>query len=385
MFPEGWFFAHALYGLAWVETGLRQPAEERRRGAARGPLGAGPAGIAGRPRPVQPRPDPGVRRLPRRLDELAARRGARPATGGTGATRPRCAGSPRPRPPWPPRSTPRPRRTWPPTRGRRGRSTRRWRWPRCGCTTPAAAAVRPDHPTLAGRGAPAARPAYRPAAAPGRPGHRRAGRGGPGHLAERHPAVPAGDRPGLRPRAVPAVPHRFVVSPLGLGPAVREYPRGLDGPGDVDSGPLPLGVSFSATVVTLGAAQVQGDRRAGRRAGQLRRAGRLSAGHPAHPAVRLRPAPDRGRLPGLVEDRPPVGLRAARPATGDGGPVVAAPLVRCCWSWLAWLPWLRCGVGPASVTTAGRSGCRARGRRCACAVGLRVRAVGAAGRGRRLP
>ena len=51
----------------------------------------------------------------------------------------------------------------------------------------------------------------------------------------------------------------FVVSPLGLGPAVREYPRGLDGPGDVDSGPLPLGVSFSATVVTLGAAQVQGD------------------------------------------------------------------------------------------------------------------------------
>ncbi|MEU6073133.1 hypothetical protein [Micromonospora sp. NPDC047074] len=52
---------------------------------------------------------------------------------------------------------------------------------------------------------------------------------------------------------------RYVVSPLGLGPAVREYPRGLDGPGDVDSGPLLLGVSLSATVVTLGAAQVQGD------------------------------------------------------------------------------------------------------------------------------
>lgn len=29
MFPEGWFFAHALYGLARVETGLRQPAEGR--------------------------------------------------------------------------------------------------------------------------------------------------------------------------------------------------------------------------------------------------------------------------------------------------------------------------------------------------------------------
>ncbi|HWO58718.1 MAG TPA: hypothetical protein VNO31_01585, partial [Umezawaea sp.] len=30
----------------------------------------------------------------------------------------------------------------------------------------------------------------------------------------------------------------FVVSPLGLGPAVREYPDGVDGPADVDSGPL---------------------------------------------------------------------------------------------------------------------------------------------------
>ena len=53
----------------------------------------------------------------------------------------------------------------------------------------------------------------------------------------------------------------FVVRPLRLGPAVREYPVGTDGPGDVDSGPLPLGVSLSATAVTLGAAAVQGDRR----------------------------------------------------------------------------------------------------------------------------
>jgi hypothetical protein len=51
----------------------------------------------------------------------------------------------------------------------------------------------------------------------------------------------------------------YVVSPLGLGPAVREYPDGVDGPADVDSGPLPLGVSLSATVVSIGAAQVQGD------------------------------------------------------------------------------------------------------------------------------
>ncbi|GAA2604340.1 hypothetical protein [Paractinoplanes durhamensis] len=51
----------------------------------------------------------------------------------------------------------------------------------------------------------------------------------------------------------------FLARPLGLGPAVREYPRGTDGPADVDSGPLPLGISLSATVVTVGAAKVQGD------------------------------------------------------------------------------------------------------------------------------
>jgi len=53
---------------------------------------------------------------------------------------------------------------------------------------------------------------------------------------------------------------RFLARPLGLGPAIREYPHGTSGPADVDSGPLPLGISFSATVVTLGAARVQGDK-----------------------------------------------------------------------------------------------------------------------------
>lgn len=51
----------------------------------------------------------------------------------------------------------------------------------------------------------------------------------------------------------------FLTAPLGLGPAVREYPHGTSGPSDVDSGPLPLGVSLSATVVSIGAAKVQGD------------------------------------------------------------------------------------------------------------------------------
>jgi len=47
---------------------------------------------------------------------------------------------------------------------------------------------------------------------------------------------------------------RFVA---GLG--VREYPKGVGGQGDVDSGPLILGISLSATVVTMGAARVEHD------------------------------------------------------------------------------------------------------------------------------
>ena len=52
----------------------------------------------------------------------------------------------------------------------------------------------------------------------------------------------------------------FRSAPLGLGPGVREHPDGVEGPANVDSGPLLLGVSLSATVVTIGAARVQGDR-----------------------------------------------------------------------------------------------------------------------------
>ncbi|WP_330253570.1 hypothetical protein OG874_02870 [Nocardia sp. NBC_00565] len=51
----------------------------------------------------------------------------------------------------------------------------------------------------------------------------------------------------------------FVDTPLGL-PGVREYPHGRNGTGDVDSGPLILGVSASATVVAIGAARAHGDR-----------------------------------------------------------------------------------------------------------------------------
>jgi hypothetical protein len=53
---------------------------------------------------------------------------------------------------------------------------------------------------------------------------------------------------------------RQFVEPFLGAPGVREYPARVDGPGDIDSGPLVAGFSPSATVVMIGAAQVQGDR-----------------------------------------------------------------------------------------------------------------------------
>lgn len=52
---------------------------------------------------------------------------------------------------------------------------------------------------------------------------------------------------------------QFVVPFLGA-PGVKEYPMNVRGQGDIDSGPLIAGFSASATVVMIGAAQVYGDR-----------------------------------------------------------------------------------------------------------------------------
>lgn len=52
---------------------------------------------------------------------------------------------------------------------------------------------------------------------------------------------------------------KFVATPFSV-PGVREYPQGIDGAGDVDSGPLIFGLSASATAVMLGAAQLHNDR-----------------------------------------------------------------------------------------------------------------------------
>jgi hypothetical protein len=115
---------------------------------------------------------------------------------------------------------------------------------------------------------------------------------------------------------------RYVVWPLGLGPAVREYPRGLDGPSDVDSGPLPLGVSLSATVVTIGAARVEGDTAL---ADALARYGEL-AGVPVETPSTKRYA--FGLLP--VGDAFLAWAKAARPWVA---PSPAAPAVTVGWWW----------------------------------------------------
>ncbi|SBT51965.1 hypothetical protein [Micromonospora auratinigra] len=259
LFPEGWFFAHALYGLTQVDLGLRRPAADRTTALreARWALARleSPAGRA----PFSPDLTPaygvfwqgwtnwlrgGVLALqdPGRRDPAEVRRFADASAGLAAAF----DASPSPYLPaypgqaWPVDSTvavaslrlhdallpPR----FGPTVGRWLAGVRQRLDPRTGLI---------PHRVDPVTGAPAevARGTSQSVI------HR--------FLGEIDPAFARAQY--LRFR------ERYVVSPLGLGPAVREYPRGLDGPGDVDSGPLPLGVSLSATVVTLGAAQAQGD------------------------------------------------------------------------------------------------------------------------------
>lgn len=50
----------------------------------------------------------------------------------------------------------------------------------------------------------------------------------------------------------------FLISRLGV-PAIREYPKGMEGTGDVDSGPVIWDVGFSGTVVSIGTFKTFGD------------------------------------------------------------------------------------------------------------------------------
>lgn len=68
------------------------------------------------------------------------------------------------------------------------------------------------------------------------------------------PAVAAAQYRGLE--------RTFATRFAGLLPAVREYPRGVAGSEDVDSGPIVLGVSAPASVVGIAAARMTGHHRA---------------------------------------------------------------------------------------------------------------------------
>lgn len=113
---------------------------------------------------------------------------------------------------------------------------------------------------------------------------------------------------------------------IGSAPGVREFPKGLSGSGDVDSGPLVLGISSSATVVTAGAARLQGDPLEG----ALMRVGEV-AGAPITGLTTKRYAF------GLL----PIGdafLAWSTTARSPGSPTVSPAVHHLTWRWR--LPWL---------------------------------------------
>ncbi len=259
LFPEGYFFLHALYGLSWVELGLRRPVGERSDALreARYALGRleSPSGLAPFSSGLSPAHgvfyrgwsnwlrggvlslQPVERRDPAELDRFAADSAALGEAFDASAS---------------PYLAAYPGQAWPVD------------------STVAMASLRLHDTLLSPRFAATAERWLRGV------GQRLDPR--TGLLPHRVDPVTGegvegarGSSQSLVHRFLPEVDPAFareqyqrfrdlhVVSPLGLGPAVREYPEGVDGPADVDSGPLPLGVSLSATVVTLGAAQVHGD------------------------------------------------------------------------------------------------------------------------------
>ncbi|TWD79574.1 hypothetical protein FB561_0636 [Kribbella amoyensis] len=115
----------------------------------------------------------------------------------------------------------------------------------------------------------------------------------------------------------------------GLG--VLEYPKGVAGSGDVDSGPLVFGVSLSATAVTMGAARIQQDPLADR----LAREGDL-LGVPISGWKTKRYA--FGLLP--IGDAFVVWSGTARPFAADRQPEFAggSPWWRVPWLVVLWLP-----------------------------------------------
>jgi hypothetical protein len=88
--------------------------------------------------------------------------------------------------------------------------------------------------------------------------------------------------PKLAQEIFASVRRELAVNVVGFG-AIREYPRGQSGFGDIDSGPVIFGFGFSATGFSLGDARACGDPRLFRRL----YASAKFAGAPIHPDGRL--------------------------------------------------------------------------------------------------
>src|SRR5262245_49124893 len=261
LFPEGFFFSHALYGLAWVDVGMRRPAQDGLRAQALAEAGWAlgqldtPAGRA----PFSSTLDPplgvfyvgwsswlrgGVLGLsappdrpPTELSRFAADCAALAAAFERSPT---------------PFLTAYPGQAWPVD------------------STVAVAALRLHDTLLTARFAPtielwlqAARARLDPST--GLLPHRvdpltgqplEGARGSSQSIIARFLSEidPAWGR-----EQYALFRRQFADTPLGVA-GVREYPLGNSGMGDVDSGPLLMGISLSASAVTLGAALAQGDR-----------------------------------------------------------------------------------------------------------------------------
>ena len=88
--------------------------------------------------------------------------------------------------------------------------------------------------------------------------------------------------PALSREIFQAVRRELATNVLGFG-AIREYPRGESGSGDIDSGPVVFGFGFSATGFSIGGARVCAD---GELFHRLYASARL-AGAPIHPSGRI--------------------------------------------------------------------------------------------------
>lgn len=137
--------------------------------------------------------------------------------------------------------------------------------------------------------------------------------------------------PAVDPDGAPASYRRyreqFLSRELGFV-GLQEYPHGVSGSGDVDSGPLMLGMSLSASAVTIGAALANGDPALAR---ELIEAAEV-LGMPVTWQGKRRYAA--GQVP--VGDAFVVWARVTTPAPAQPD----FPPVRALWAWWLVLPWL---------------------------------------------